>query len=194
VGQGQTPFVLATRQQADDPVPATGPFDGEFSQIFSGEFRYVYNTLKRLGVPGSDLEDLTHDVFLTVYRHMADRDRERPLRPWLFAFAYRTASAHRRLARHRREVIGSEPDACAPEVSSLERMVQAEQLALVQAALEKIDLEHRAVFILHDLDDTPMAQVASSLGIPTNTGYSRLRAARRKFETALARLQQRGGQ
>lgn len=173
-------------------APESVDIEREFSNVFSEYFRYVHNTLKRLGTPISELEDLTHDVFLSVYRHWHERDESRSVKPWLFAFAYRTASAHRRLARHRREVFDSEeePVNCTP--NSLEQLVYAEQLRLVQQALERVELDHRAVFILHDLDEIPMPEVARCLNIPTNTGYSRLRAARRKFEESLVRLQQRG--
>jgi RNA polymerase sigma-70 factor (ECF subfamily) len=84
-------------------------------------------------------------------------------------------------------------EAPTAERDSLQQLVEAQQLALVQAALLAVDLEHRAVFILHELDEIPMPETAQALGIPLNTGYSRLRAARRKFESALQRLQRGGG-
>jgi RNA polymerase sigma-70 factor (ECF subfamily) len=206
-GSRQVPLVLASKPEtADSPLQApTIPLSqtpedsaslgvpGDFSRLFAEQFRYLYNTMRRLGVRPADLEDSTHDVFLSVYRHLGERDPARPLRPWLFAFAYRTASAYRRKVRKRREMVDCDLDLPAPQRDSLEQLVQAQQMALVQRALSEVDLEHRAVFILHDLDDTPMPEVTTVLGIPLNTGYSRLRAARRKFETALFRLQQRGG-
>ncbi|HEY5959758.1 MAG TPA: sigma-70 family RNA polymerase sigma factor [Polyangiaceae bacterium] len=184
------------RLQAPAPTApgSTLVVPGEFSRLFTEQFRYVYNNLRRLGIRSADIEDATHDVFLAVYKHRTDWDPSRPLRPWLFAFAYRTASAYRRKVQRRREIIDSEVEVPAAQRDSLEQLVQAQQLALVRRALLAVDLEHRAVFILHDLDNTPMPDTAKALGIALNTGYSRLRAARRKFETALHRLQQRGGQ
>ncbi len=119
---------------------------------------------------------------------------DRSVLPWLFAFAYRAASAYRRQTRHRREVADSDHETPSADLDSLPRLVAARALALVHEALLAVDLEHRAVFILHELDETPMPETANALGIPLNTGYSRLRAARRKFDTALLRLQKRGGQ
>lgn len=52
----------------------------------------------------------------------------------------------------------------------------------------------RAVFILHELDEEPMPAVAETLGIPLNTGYSRLRVARDEFTTALRRLTRAEGE
>ena len=69
-----------------------------------------------------------------------------------------------------------------------------ERRRLVLEALQRIDLERRAVFVLHDVDGTPMADIAESLGIPANTGYSRLRVARAEFAAAVMILQkQKGG-
>ena len=43
-------------------------------------------------------------MFVEVFRNLHRYDPARPLRPWLFAFAFRFASDYRRLARHRVEV------------------------------------------------------------------------------------------
>ena len=64
----------------------------------------MWNVLRRLGVHPNDVEDVGHDVFIVVHRHLASYDPSRPLRPWLFGICVRTVADHRRLARHRREV------------------------------------------------------------------------------------------
>jgi RNA polymerase sigma-70 factor (ECF subfamily) len=163
-----------------------GPSD--FGTLFQEHFRYVWNSLRHLGVRASDVEDLTHQVFLRVYERFDECDQSRPLRPWLFAFAFRVASAHRRLARHRLEVTGMTADAPACDTGADDVLIQREECALALKALEHVELERRAVFILHDLDEVPMPEVAASLGIPLNTAYSRLRLARQEFNAAARRL------
>jgi RNA polymerase sigma-70 factor (ECF subfamily) len=64
---------------------------------------------------------------------------------------------------------------------------------LARAALNRLELGRRAVFILHELDDQPMPEVAKALGIPLNTAYSRLRLAREHFASALQRARRRRG-
>ena len=68
---------------------------------------------------------------------------------------------------------------------------EAQTRELVLAALERVPLERRAVFIMHEIDEIPMGDVAQSLSIPLFTGYSRLRRARVEFETAVRALQKR---
>jgi RNA polymerase sigma-70 factor (ECF subfamily) len=86
----------------------------DFRVIFEDHFDYVWNSLRHFGVRSVDLEDLAHEVFLRVHERLAEYDPSRPLRPWLFAFAFRVASAHKRLARHHAEITGATLDASDP--------------------------------------------------------------------------------
>jgi RNA polymerase sigma-70 factor (ECF subfamily) len=162
-----------------------------FQALFSAEFAWVWTTLRRLGVRPADLEDVTHDVFLAVYRKLDAYDPARPLRPWLFAFAYRAASDYRRLARHREEPSEDVPELEASSARSDEMLEQKQETALVHAALARIDLDRRAVLVAHEIDGTPMKDIAAALGIPLNTAYSRLRIAREELTAAVLRINAR---
>ena len=163
----------------------------DFRSIFDREFSYVWTSLRRLGVAPRDLEDVTHDVFVEVFRNLARYDATRPLRPWLFAFAFRFASDYRRLARHRVEVY-EDPAGASADPPADDVVAARELRAVITKALDSIELVRRGVFILHELDARPMAEIAETLGIPLNTAYSRLRVAREEFTTTF-RLLQRGG-
>jgi RNA polymerase sigma-70 factor (ECF subfamily) len=160
----------------------------DFRTVFEEHLRYVWNSLRHLGVRSGDLEDLAHEVFLRVHERFGEYDASRPLRPWLFAFAYRVAAAHRRLARHRVEVLGSPFEPPDHAARADDALIHLEDRSLALEALEAIDLDRRAVFVLHELDEVAIPEVASALGIPTNTAYSRLRLARREFNGAVKRL------
>ena len=164
-----------------------------FRALFTSELAWMWTTLRRLGVKAPDLEDVTHEVFLAVYKKLDQYDTTRPLRPWLFAFAYRAASDYRRLARHREEPSESAPDAPSDRPRADEAIERLEESALVHAALSAIDLDRRAVVIAHELDGTPVKDVAAALGIPLNTAYSRLRIGREELSAAIVRLRARGG-
>ena len=160
----------------------------DFRSVFDREFHYVWTSLRRLGVPSRDLEDVAHDVFVEVFRNLARYDPSRPLRPWLFAFAFRFASDYRRLARHRVEVQDNDAGTSADPPAD-DALAARELRATIAQALESIDFVRRGVFILHELDGQPMAEIAETLGIPPNTAYSRLRVAREEFTAAFRKLQ-----
>jgi RNA polymerase sigma-70 factor (ECF subfamily) len=161
---------------------------GDFKRLFAMHAGYVWSCLRRMGMPSSDIEDLTHDVFLQVHRHLGDFDTSRPVRPWLFGFAFRIASQHRRRAHRRYEFAGDADATSDPGALPDEDLATADDRRLVQAALDGIDLQRRAVFVLHDIDGADMKGIAENLGIPVNTAYSRLRVARAEFAAAVKRL------
>jgi RNA polymerase sigma-70 factor (ECF subfamily) len=158
-----------------------------FARIFDAEYDYVYASLRRLGVQLRDLEDLAHDVFVAVYANLGRYDPSRPVRPWLFAFAFRFASDYRRLARHRTTLDVDTDLVPAPGPSAEEEAMDREALRTVERALDAIPLDHRGVFVMYEIDEIPMKEIAENLGILLNTAYSRLRLARAAFSEAVAK-------
>jgi RNA polymerase sigma-70 factor, ECF subfamily len=166
---------------------APSPLSSEFREIFETQADYVMKSLRRLGVRPGDVEDLTHEVFLTVLRKWDTFDPARPPRPWLFAFALRMASAYRQSAYIRRERF-EEPEE-ASRAPSAETLVSEQQdSALVYRSLDALDDEKRIVFTMFELDERTASDIALELGIPQNTVFSRLRAARQEFTKAVHRL------
>ncbi|HEY4106379.1 MAG TPA: RNA polymerase sigma factor [Polyangiaceae bacterium] len=165
-----------------------------FRALFEQQFSYVWNALRRLGVPDRDLEDLTQQVFLQVHRQLPTFEPGRPVRPWLFAFAFNAASNHRQLARHRVELCVVAPETADPLPPADEQLITRQELELAELALSRVSLERRAVLLLHDVEGHSIPEVADSLNLPLNTAYSRLRLARQEYETALRRLRAARGE
>jgi RNA polymerase sigma-70 factor (ECF subfamily) len=174
-----------------EPEPARAL---DSSAVFRAEFSYVWNTLRRLGVYDSDLEDVTHEVFLRVHAQLPLFDTTRPLRAWLFGIALGVAANYRRLARHRKlDFVAVLPECANTGDSPAQDLERREQAGLVHAALQKVPLDQRAVLVLHELDGYPIPEVAISLGLALNTAYSRLRLGREAFRAAYRRLLARKG-
>jgi len=164
---------------------ATGPTQA--LEAYSLEFDYLCRSLARLGVRDADIEDLAHEVFLVLSRKWEDYDPSRPLRPYLFGIVFRVASQHRR--RHLREIPSELPDVPDTQAQPDQVFSDTEARKLVLSALERIPLTRRAVFVMHDLDETPMRAIAKTLHIPLFTAYSRLRKARQEFERVVKAIQ-----
>jgi RNA polymerase sigma-70 factor (ECF subfamily) len=167
------------------PHPPLGA-DDACLDAYQRELDYLFRTLRRLGVAPSEIEDLAQEVFLILRRTWSDYDAARPLRPYLFAIAFRIASSHQR--RRRRELPAGdvEIEDRAPRPDRALQIKQARALVLV--ALERIPLPRRAVLVMRDLDDVPIHDVARVLSIPLFTAYSRLRKARKELVAAVRRL------
>lgn len=164
-----------------------------FDELFESHFSYVWSVLRRLGVPERDTEDLVHEVFLHVHKKLDTYDARRPIRPWLFAFAYRVAGRRLRTARRRPEVLGVDDTAHDLEPRADEQLEDHERRSMLMKALDTLDLERRAVIVMHEWDEEPIPAVAASLDIPLNTAYSRLRTARIELAAAVKRLAAKEG-
>lgn len=81
------------------------------------------------------------------------------------------------------------PDRPVPTASDPELELRAQRAARrVQDCLAALDLPHRAVFVLFEIEGLSGAEVAELLEIPSGTVYRRLSVARKRFAAAHARM------
>lgn len=152
--------------------------------LFRAHAPFVAAFLGRLGIPPSDVDDLVQEVFLVAHRKGGYESGPAKPRSWLGAIAVRVASSRRRSAHRRKEVAVDDEQLEAvvfPGATPAERYQAREALGRVQQALQSLDLEHRGVFVLYELEGESCQAIAASFGIPVGTVYSRLHHARRRF-------------
>jgi RNA polymerase sigma-70 factor (ECF subfamily) len=156
----------------------------DFDQVFAESSPFVWRVLGRLGVARSDIPDVCQEVFLIVHRRRADYDGRAPLRAWIYGICVRKAAEYRKLAHRRYEELGDvvqEPGAPAQQERQVELARARQRLA---AVLAELSAGQREVFVLYELEELPMAEVAGALECPVQTAYSRLHAARKAVTDA----------
>jgi RNA polymerase sigma-70 factor (ECF subfamily) len=156
--------------------------------VYEANFRYVWRCLRSLGVRDAQLDDALQDVFVVVQRKLDDFDGGAELRTWLYAIALRIARKYRERAMREPLPLPLEPE---PELHGTDAegaATQRERLALARLALEALSDDQREVFVLARVEQMSAPEMAEVIGIPLNTVYSRLRAARLAFEAEVARL------
>lgn len=179
-----------------EPSPAREPLvaaqkapvkAADFAQIFTDLAPFAWRVLRRLGVAEADVEDVCQEVFLVVHRRLDDFEGRGSLRAWVFGICLRAASEYRRRPHRRREEATDSPPETSIPAPQDEELDRRRALALLDAALDELDDDKRAVFILYEIEHAPMQDVAQALGCPLQTAYSRLHAARRKVEETMRR-------
>lgn len=146
--------------------------------IFREYGPFVWRVVRRLGVAESDAPDVCQEVFVVVHRKLREFERRSSLRTWVYGICVRTSADYRRRLRRRRETVTDvtpEQITEAPQDAALQ-MRQAR--ALLDQILDELDDDKRAVFVLYEIEQLTMADVATAVGCPTQTAYSRLHAAR----------------
>jgi RNA polymerase sigma-70 factor, ECF subfamily len=161
-----------------------------FRTLYDDHIDFVWRNLRRLGVFESDVEDRAQEVFVVAHRRFDEfEDRGHGARAWLFQIVLRMASDARRHHRRHPEVPdgGDATERVCVEPTQGDALARREALSRLDSALAEIDVDRRAVLVLHEIEEMTAPMIALALSIPLNTVYSRLRVARVKLEDALAR-------
>jgi RNA polymerase sigma-70 factor (ECF subfamily) len=169
-----------------------GPGEVGFDALYTQYVDFVWRSLWRLGVPDGGLEDAVQDVFVVVLRRLADFEGRSAVTTWLFGIAIRVARDHRRASRRRGPLDPIDErlaDAGADPRTQTER---SEALRVLSMLLDQLDDEKRALFVMSEIEEMTVAQMAEALGANPNTVYSRLRVAREAFDRAVLRYRRRG--
>jgi RNA polymerase sigma-70 factor (ECF subfamily) len=164
-----------------------------FQDVFTACAPLVLRALRRLVGREEDVEDLAQEVFLVVHRQLPGFEGRSKVSTWVYGICVRVASDHRKRAHVRLELpTGETPDAGRPADQG-DALSRVEARAALDRILATLDDDKRAVFVLFELEELPMAEVAAAVGVPLQTAYARLYAARRKVEEAVARAAAEAG-
>ncbi len=163
-------------------------------EVYDEHFRFVWRSLRRLGVREADVPDIAQDVFLVVHRKLVEFEGRSKMTTWLFAICMNMTRDYKR-AGARREVPDGDATADAKRDSSADLAADLERrrrLTLLEEILDELGEEQRTVFVLFELESLPGHEIAELLDIPVGTVHSRLRLARDAFRKVTSRMHARG--
>jgi len=132
----------------------------------------------------SDAQDAVQETFLSIQRALPQFRGDAQLTTWAYRIAVRAAvSVKARRTRHSGDAVDLE---AADPRPGLEETVEArERQRRLDAAMRTLSLEHRTVLSLFAVEGLTHPQIASVLGIPEGTAWSRLHLARKRLAAAL---------
>jgi RNA polymerase sigma-70 factor (ECF subfamily) len=130
----------------------------------------------------AELDDLVQEVFLRAWKGLPKFRQSAQFSTWLYRIAWNVATDRRRAQGKARSQL---PPTALTTSTGLTDLTQLHYEDVVQRGLQTLSWEHRAVIVLHDLEDLPQQEVASILHIPKGTVKSRLHHARSALRTFL---------
>ena len=171
--------------EASQAGVATGEH-GPFNDFYTSHAQFVARSLRRLGIREELLDDALQEVFLIVYRKLPELDAQQHAKTWVFRITMNVAANLRRQTQRWHKKLGGGsaalPEGMTGSDEQLARVIHDEKRALLYKVLDSLDEDKRLVFVLHELEQLGVPEVAEALGLNLNPAYSRLRAARAAFE------------
>lgn len=156
----------------------------DFDRFFEANVDKAWRMLACFGVPASDIEDVCQEVFIVVHRKLASFEGRSAESTWLHAICWRVWNDYRKRAHRRREFAVEVAEPVAGNALPDEEAHSARELAQLCRLVDGLDDDKRAVFVLYELEGVQMKDIVEIVGCPLQTGFTRLRAARKAIRTA----------
>lgn len=157
----------------------------------------VYNLAWKMLWNREDAEDVLQETFITIFNKIGDFQGQSQLSTWIYRIATNAALMKLR-ERHRDQgrrttlddvdQLDIVPGRLAPEAPNpFDVLLRQESSAILAAAIDSLPELYSATFVLKDIEQLPIEEVAAILEISTEAAYSRLKRARMFLREAILR-------
>ena len=194
------PAPVSGRPGGDAALPrptasATRDREARLRSIVENHIDFVARVLRNAGSPSAEIDDDVQRTFIIAARKLEDV-RPGAEKSFILRVALNVAAHARRTLARRREVNAEPTLEMADAAASPEQLADRKQARqMLDRILQGMHADLRTVFVLFEVEEMSMSEIADVLGIAAGTVASRLRRARQDFETIVTRLTRlpRGG-
>ncbi|MFO0644346.1 MAG: RNA polymerase sigma factor [Polyangiaceae bacterium] len=191
---GSAPVTPATESPIERALPGPLPMAREVPraerlEVLAGVLELVWRYVRRMGFSEGAADDVAQEAFCIAAARV-DAIEVGKERAYLLSTAIHLVRRER-TRNGRLQALDREPEAARAELPDA-RLDDERARRLLDRALASLDDDVREVFVLHEIEELTMAEIAVMIGVPSGTVASRLRRAREDFKKATARLRREG--
>ena len=163
---------------------ASGGDRDAFERLVASSVDRSFRVARAILGSEADARDATQDAFISAWRDLPNLRNPEQFDAW---FRQILVNACRALLRRRMRVreisLDATIDRPLPEAAISDQVGEADVLA---RAFDRLDVDKRALLVLHYLENEPLAAIAAALGVPVGTLKWRMSEARAALSRALA--------
>ncbi|MGB0387685.1 MAG: RNA polymerase sigma factor [Ardenticatenaceae bacterium] len=171
-----------------------------FRELYQRHQGMVWRVCYRFMSNEQDADDLTQEVFLKVYRKLAQYKGQAKFSTWLYRIATTTCIDEKRQRARRPAIISTPVDAehmaeSLPATSSIEEdELEQERKQRLLKALERLKASQRHILLLGDFENKPYKEIAQDLGISLSATKMRVMRARSALQTMYRKIEEEESQ
>lgn len=155
-----------------------------FETVYKAASSFVYNVAYRVIGKREDAEEVTQEVFLTLYHKLKGFRFESSFKTWVYRITVNQAiNMAKREAKTRDKMTSYDEQLEAPIISGgvQENIDREYHNKIIDDLLQGINPDQRACVVLRNMEGLSYEEIAKSLKININTVRSRLKRAREKL-------------
>lgn len=185
----------AARLEERDLILACQAGDREaFERLYRRHARDVYSLALRMARNAPDAEEITQEVFLSVFRTIGGFRFDSAFSTWLYRIVMRRAAdLFRKKKRSDDKNVSIEPHypdgtelpLTATDANPREEAVEAQRQEKLEEAIGTLSESYRSILVLRYIHHQSYDEIAEILGCRLGTVKSRLNRAHKLLETAL---------
>ena len=147
---------------------------------------YIFTLAYRLMQSREDAEEVAQDVFVKAYRSLADFKGGSKFSTWLYTIAHNTSITY--LRKKKQKILAIDDEATFTQLENQESDFKANQVedkskkAMVNRAIEMLPPDDAQIITLFYKGDQSLDEIATVMGMETNTIKVRLFRARQKLK------------
>jgi len=160
-----------------------------YGELMNLHHRTVEKFAFQCGVKADDVQDVTQEVFIKLYRFLHQFHRER-FTTWLYKITLNTARDYYRKENKERDKeskLQHEPNYGAPVKSSEARLLVFEEDRELHQAIQLLEEKYRIPIVLYYFQELTYEQIGEVMNIPLATVKTRLLRSKEQLKSALAR-------
>ena len=184
-----TPKIKTAREREYESAQRAASGDvAAFEEIYWQHHRRVFSICLRMIKNAATAEDITQQVFLTLFRKIGHFRGDAAFTTWLHRMTVNQVLMYFRADKSRKEDITENGEMPENEFARRNKPNDANQIVerfQLNQAIAELPTGYRKIFILHDVQGFEHEEIARMLGCAAGTSKSQLHKARRKLRRLL---------
>lgn len=157
----------------------------DFDVVYDEHFSFVYRRVRQLGVRDAMVDDVVQEVFVVIHRRLDSFEGRSSMRAWVAGVTRRVVQDQVRRKRNQPSGTPITGEWVDPRPTPDQDLERRRAFAALSTLLSRLSPEHREAFYLHEMEGMSGREIAEAVGIPEDTAWSRIKAARRRINALL---------
>ncbi|MDP8264068.1 MAG: RNA polymerase sigma factor [Candidatus Aceula lacicola] len=161
---------------------AEGDLDA-FECLYRVSSGFVYNVAFRIVHSHEDAQEVTQDVFVSVYKNLKKFEFRSSFKTWIYRITINAAlnRSKRIIKEKKRTVVLSDYQMEAVDFEAQKTNRYQSDAGLLKRLLDSLNPDQKACVVLRNIEGLSYEEIAQTLHININTVRSRLKRAREKM-------------